>query len=116
MEEKQLVLIKPEGQGLLAEITSRLVTQSGLSMSKIRFFRDSNPESKYGQRFESESESESFVGALQQSQSFNKPFRLMNFIELKTLIGIFDTLKYRWIWLGVELSRNQKMARLFVSW
>ena len=28
-----------------------------LSMSKIRFFRDSNPESKYDLRFESESES-----------------------------------------------------------
>ena len=55
-------------------------------MSKIRFFRDSSSESKNGLRFESESESESFVGALQQSQSFNKPFRLMHFIEFKTLI------------------------------
>ena len=56
----------------------------GLSMSKIRFFRDSNPESKYGLRFESESESESFVGALQQSQSFNKPYRLMQFHRIQS--------------------------------
>ena len=55
-----------------------------VSMSKIRFFRDSSPESKNGLRFESESESESFVGALQQSQSFNKPYRLMQFHRIQS--------------------------------
>ena len=63
-----------------------------LSMSKIRFFRDSNLESKHDLRFESESESESFLDALQQRQTSNKPFRLVHFLEFKNLIGIFDTL------------------------
>ena len=40
MEEKQLVLIKPEGQGLLAEITSRLVTQSGLKLVAVKTVLD----------------------------------------------------------------------------
>ena len=58
-------------------VYAHTVCDTRVSMSKIRFFRDSNPESKYGLRFESESESESFLGALQQSQSFYKPFRFI---------------------------------------
>ena len=42
MEETTLVLIKPKGvqQGLLPEITSRLVTQSGLKLVAVKTVLD----------------------------------------------------------------------------
>ena len=45
MEETTLVLIKPEGvqgQGLLPEMTSRLVTQSGLKLVAFKTVLDNS--------------------------------------------------------------------------
>ena len=51
--------------------------QCTLSLSKIRFFRDSNPESKSGLRFESESESGSWLDDLLPEVNFQCTFRVM---------------------------------------
>ena len=40
MEETTLILIKTEGQGLLAEITARLVTQGGLKLVAVKTVLD----------------------------------------------------------------------------
>ena len=49
MKETTLVLIKPEGQGLLAEITSRLVTQSGLKLVAVKTVLDNGIQQKWNE-------------------------------------------------------------------
>ena len=49
MEETTLVLIKPEGQGLLAEITSRLVTQGGLKLVAVKTVLDNGIQQKWNE-------------------------------------------------------------------
>ena len=49
MEETTLILIKTEGQGLLAEITARLVTQGGLKLVAVKTVLDNGIQQRWNE-------------------------------------------------------------------